>query len=84
MIATTTKLTSKTTNAVCIVFDSTREMIGLGHHEELFCTFHILRASSGASRLSQTKEEPLSTTIRPFNYVLTEQCDMHRSARNSQ
>ena len=84
MIATTTKLSSTTTNAVCIVFDSTSEMIGLGHYEELFCTFHILGASSGVSWLSQTKEESLPTTIRPFNYVLTEQCDRHRSARNSQ
>ena len=80
----TTKLTSTTTNAVCIVFDSTSEMIGLGHNEELFCTLHILRASSGASWLSQTKEESLPTTIRPFNSLLTEQCDRHRWASNSQ
>ena len=69
MIATNTKLTSTTTNAVCIVFDSTSEMIGLGHHEELFCTLHILRlrASSGASWLSQKKrshcQQPLGLSI---------------------
>ena len=75
MMIATTKLTSTTTDAMCIVFDSTSEMIGLGHHEESFCTLHILRASSGESWLSQTKEGSLSTTIRPFNSMLTEQCE---------
>eukprot|EP00984_Skeletonema_dohrnii_P032767 scaffold27452_cov78-Skeletonema_dohrnii-CCMP3373.AAC.1 len=43
------------------IFDSTSEMIGLGRNDELFCTLYILRASSDASWLSQTKEESLPT-----------------------
>ena len=56
MIATNTKLTSTTANAnaVCIVFDSTSEMIGLGHHEDLFCNSELQVVRPGCRRQTRS------------------------------